>query len=374
MAKQRSKANGEGSIYKNAKKGVWVAQITVGKNAEGKPIRKAVTGKTKLEASQKLDKIKADMGIIDIVKADEYTVSKWIEFYMNTEAKPNLSETSFQLYERLFRIHILPNFGDYYLSQLTTDLIQEVFTKQFQDGELSRSTMNQVKTKLGLALKLAVKKGIIAKNPCQGVVLHKMREAKSIEALSVGNQKKLVDYCYKDQYNHLFIFLLGTGLRIGEALGLTWDYVDMEKRSIRVQKIMIEVSGNPKFKDYPKTENSIRELAISDKMYAILESQMQFKNDMNYLNLVFPSSNYNFRTTANLRTKFMKICDAAGIDHINLHGLRHTFATRMLEKGVAPKVVSQMLGHKSIVTTLNIYSHVLKEHQEEHILKIDDFV
>ena len=373
MAKKRTKANGEGTIYQTDK-GTWRAQITIGKDDNGNVIRKSVSGKRKLDVSKKLDKIKADMGIMDIVKADSYTVSKWIEFYMNTEARPNLSETSFQLYERLFRIHILPNFGDYYLSELTTDLIQEIFAKQFQSGELSRSTMNQVKTKFGLALKLAVKKGIIARNPCEGVVLHKMREAKSIEALSVGNQKKLVDYCYNDQYNYLFIFLLGTGLRIGEALGLTWDYVDMDNRSIKIQKIMIEVSGNPKFKDYPKTENSIRELAISDKMYAILESQLQFKNDMNYLNLVFPSSNYNFRTTANLRTKFMKICDAAGIDHINLHGLRHTFATRMLEKGVTPKVVSQMLGHKSIVTTLNIYSHVLKEHQEEHIIKIDDFV
>ncbi len=374
MAKKRTKANGEGTLYRKAGDSKWYGQITVGKKEDGKPVRKSVSGKTKAEATDKLNKIRADMGIMDIVKADSYTVSEWIEFYMNTEAKPNLSETSYQLYERLFRIHILPNFGDYYLSQLTTDLIQEVFTKQFQDGELSRSTMNSVKTKLGLTLKLAVKKGIIAKNPCQGVVLHKMREAKSIEALSVENQKKLVDYCYKDQYNYLFIFLLGTGLRIGEALGLTWDYVDMEKKLIKVQKIMIEVSGNPKFKDYPKTENSIRELAVSDKMMKILEAQLQFKNDMNYLNLVFPSSNYNFRTTANLRTKFIKICDAAGIDHINLHGLRHTFATRMLEKDVAPKVVSQMLGHKSIVTTLNIYSHVLKEHQEEHILKIDDFV
>ena len=369
----RNKANGEGSIYKT-EKGTWRGQITIGNNRDGKLIRKSVNGRTKLEVSEKITKIKADMGIMDVVKADSYTVSKWIEFFMNTEAKPNLSETSFQLYERLFRIHILPNFGDYYLSELSTDLIQEIFTKQFQSGNLSRSTMNQVKTKFGLALKLAVKKGIIAKNPCEGVVLHKMREAKSIEALSVENQKKLVEYCYKDQYNYLFIFLLGTGLRIGEALGLTWDYVNMEKRSIKIQKIMIEISGNPKFKDYPKTENSIRELAISDKMIKILESQMQFKNEMNYLNLVFPSSNYNFRTTANLRTRFQNICKAADIDFINLHGLRHTFATRMLEKGVMPKVVSQMLGHKSIVTTLNIYSHVLKEHQEKHIIQIDEFV
>lgn len=373
MAKQRSKANGEGSIYKT-EKGTWRGQITIGKNLDGKLIRKSVNGKTKLEVSEKLAKIKADMGIMDIVKAEEYTVEKWIEYYLSTVAKPTLAETSYNLYTRLFRIHIIPHLGNYYLNELSPDLIQEILTKNFQSGDLPRSTMNQVKGKFSIAMKLAVKKGILSKNPCEGVVLHKVREVKPIEVLSVENQKKLVDYCYKDQYNYLFIFLLGTGLRIGEALGLTWDYVNMEKRSIKIQKIMIEISGNPKFKDYPKTENSIRELAISDKMMKILESQMQFKNEMNYLNLVFPSSNYNFRTTANLRTRFQNVCKAADIDFINLHGLRHTFATRMLEKGVMPKVVSQMLGHKSIVTTLNIYSHVLKEHQEEHILKIDDFV
>lgn len=374
MAKQRNKANGEGSIYKNAEKGVWVAQITVGKNAEGKPIRKAVTGKTKLEASQKLDKIKADMGIMDLVKADEYTVESWIEYYLSTVAKPTLTETSYNLYSRLFRIHIIPYFGSYNLNELTPDLIQEILTKNFQNENLSRSTMNQVKGKFSIALKLAVKKGVLYKNPCDGVTLHKVREAKSIEVLSVSDQKKLVEYCYENKYNYLFIFLLGTGLRIGEALGLTWDCVDLDRKSIRVKRIMIEISGNPKFKEYPKTESSIRELALSDKMVSILKSQLEFKNDMNYLDLVFPSSNYNFRTTANLRTRFQGVCKNAGIEYINLHALRHTFATRMLEQGVAPKIVSQMLGHKSIVTTLNIYTHVLKENQEKHILKIDDFV
>lgn len=369
----RNKANGEGTIYKT-EKGTWRGQITIGKNLDGKLIRKSVNGKTKLEVSEKLAKIKADMGIMDIVNAKEYTVEKWIKYYFSTVAAPTLSESSYHLYERLFRIHIIPYFGNYNLSDLTTDLIQEIFTKNFQNENLSRSTMNTVKGRFSIALKLAVKKGILSRNPCDGVTLHKLREAKSIEALSVEDQKKLVDYCYKNQYNYIFIFLLGTGLRIGEALGLTWDYIDMEKKTMKIQRIMIEISGNPKFKDYPKTKNSIRELAISDKMMKILESQMKFKNEMNYLNLVFPSSNYNFRTTANLRTRLQNICKSANIDFINLHGLRHTFATRMLEKGVMPKVVSQMLGHKSIVTTLNIYSHVLKEHQKEHIFKIDDFV
>ncbi|WP_084502769.1 tyrosine-type recombinase/integrase [Proteocatella sphenisci] len=67
------------------------------------------------------------------------------------------------------------------------------------------------------------------------------------------------------------------------------------------------------------------------------------QDDEDHLNLVFPSSTFNFRTTANLRRRFMLVCNAAGIEYINLHALRHTFATRMLEKDLMPKVVSQML-------------------------------
>lgn len=374
MAKQRNKANGEGSIYKNTEKGVWVAQITVGKNAEGKPIRKAVTGKTKLEASQKLDKIKADMNIIDILKADEYTVESWIYYYLENVAKNNLSETSYISYKRNLETHIISNFGGYKLSELSPILIQEVYSQKFQDGTLNRTTMKYVHNKFSLAMKYAVKQSLIIKNPCEGVVINKLREAKEIKVLSVVDQKKLVDYCYQDPFNYLFIFLLGTGLRIGEALGLTWDCVDMEDRTITIKKIMVEVHGNPKFSDSPKTESSVRTLALSGKMYAILEEQLKLRSDENHLDLVFPSTTFNFRTTANLRRRFMLVCNAAGIEYINLHALRHTFATRMLEQDVAPKIVSQMLGHKSIVTTLNIYSHVLKENQQEHILKIDDFV
>jgi len=374
MAKPRQKANGEGTIFRDQKKGIWRGQITIGLDENGNPKRKSASGKSKIEVSDKLRQIKANMGLMDIEKANSYTVKEWIDHYMKTVAKPSLSETSYDLYVRLFKLHITPYFGEYRLIELTPNLIQEVFAKNFQDNRLNRTTMNQVKNKLSITLKHAVKQGILPNNPCKGVILHKLREAKKIEALTVDSQKKLVDYCYQDQYHYLFIFLLGTGLRIGEALGLTWDCVDLKNKSIKIQKIMVEVSGNPKFKGYPKTENSVRELALSDKMLKILESQMQYKCDNNYLDLVFPSSNYNFRTTGNLRVRFQKVCKNANIEHINLHGLRHTFATRMLEQGVVPKVVSEMLGHKSIVTTLNIYSHVLKEHQEKHIIKIDDFV
>lgn len=370
MAKKRTKANGEGTIFRDQEKGIWRGQITVGMNEEGKPIRKSASGKTKNEVSDKLRALKNDMGVMDVGKANSYTVEEWINNYMKTVAKPSLSPNSYSF----FRLHIIPHFGHYSLIELNPNLIQEVFTKNFQSGQINRTTMNQVKGKFSLTMKYAIKQGILFKNPCEGVVLHKLREAKKIEVLSITDQKKLVDYCYQVQYNYLFIFLLGTGLRIGEALGLTWDNVNLENRSIKIQNIMIEVSGNPEFKGYPKTESSIRLLALSDKMMKIIESQLEFKNENNYLNLVFPSSNYNFRTTANLRTKFKSVCDAADIEYINLHGLRHTFATRMLEQEVSAKVVSQMLGHKSIVTTLNIYSHVLKEHQETHIIKIDDFV
>lgn len=372
MAKTKKRGNGEGSIYKRGNK--WYGLVTVGRDAEGKLVRKPASGSTKTEVAEKLREISQQYKGIDLKQASSYTVAEWVYFWLENYAKPQLEETSFNSYKHNLENHIVENFGHYKLTEITGMDIQVKYNQMFSDKEkYSSTTLKYVHNKFKLCLKQAVSNRMIAHNPCEGVLLPKARTAKKVQSMTVEEQQKLVEHCETDEYLNLFIFLVGTGMRIGEALGLTWDNVDLEERNIHIVKTMIEIHGNPSFKNCPKTDSGLRTIPMSKRVHQIVLDRREAHRDLNHLNLVFFSSTYNFRTTANLRRLFQKTCDNAGIKQYNLHALRHTFATRMIEKDCNIKVLSAILGHKDIRTTLQTYTDALDAYKKEKMTEIDIF-
>ncbi|RVU54873.1 tyrosine-type recombinase/integrase [Anaerosphaera multitolerans] len=204
--------------------------------------------------------------------------------------------------------------------------------------------------------KKAVELGYIDRNPCVGTELSKIK-GRTVRALTKEQQKKFIKRCEKEEYANIFIFLIATGMRIGEALGLTWDCVNLKEKTVEIKQIMIEERGNPKLQSYPKTESSFRELPLSDVAYDIIKTRKKLNDKRNNIfNLVFYSSTFNFRTTANLRRYFDRLVLESGIEeNITPHMLRHTFATRLLEQGCDVKTISSLLGHAKVSTTLDIY-------------------
>lgn len=363
--------NNEPSIYKY--KDRWRGQLVLGYDDFGKKIRKSTIGKTKREVRDKLIEIEKDYFNTNTPQED-YTVLDWLEFWLETYKKPSLEESSYLAYERILRNHLYDTIGRYKLSEITTLDIQIEYNKMFNDKEkYSKRTILTIHSKLSAAFKKAVASEIISKNPCIGVELPKGRNQKKVSALSKENQNKLVKRCEQEEYSNIFIFLIATGLRIGEALGLTWDRVNLDKKEIQISKTMIEIKGNPSFKEYPKTDAGIRTLPLNNKACEILEERLKDNSELNYLNLVFFSRTYNFRTTANLRRYFDRVCEEAGIEKYNLHGLRHTYATRMIENNCNIKALSNMLGHKNISTTLDIYSDALIQYKKELVSEINIF-
>lgn len=224
----RTRANGEYSFY--AYKGnQWRGQVTLGYDDNGKIIRKSAIGRTKGDVKDQLDEIVEQYNGLSLDGKD-YTVEAWSNFWLETFKKPQLEETSYLGYERLFNNHIIPMIGHFKLREIEQLDIQLAYNKAFADKEkYSTTTLKAIHNRLKQCFDRAVQLKKIKVNPAIGVELPKVRSAKKVISMTKEEQKKLVSRCEKEEYANLIIFLLATGMRIGEVLGLTWDNVNLDK-------------------------------------------------------------------------------------------------------------------------------------------------
>lgn len=368
------RSNGEGSISRD--RNGWRGRIVI----DGQ--RRSVSGKTKQEVIEKLNALRAESYMGMYVRKNSLTVEEWVRAWLKRYVEPKVTESTLKGYTAMFNNHIIPVFGHLNLQNLSKPILEEGYAAMFQknlkhkDATYSHSTANAVAVQFKKCLEEAVANGLIPKNPHIGVHLHKLRPAKKVEAYTAAEQKIIVDHLKQsDDLRQIYFFLISTGLRIGEASALTWDDIDFENRTVNINKTVVEISGNPQIEDRTKTPSGTRKIALSAKVLDVLEGLHHRQNErLNIRNLVFPSNVYTIRTQANLRTMWAKECEKMGVPYKGLHALRHTWATRALECGIDVKTVSVMLGHKNVVTTMNIYQDSLQDHQLDSIDKLDRFL
>ena len=374
MAKRTSKrrGNNEGS-YIQLPSGKWRAQYTL----YGE--RRSLTAETKEEAVRNVA-----LAIADFEKqkgiTHEMLVSEWLSIYMKKYMSDKTEGTQIG-YQRFVDKYLIPAFGEYKLIELTVPILEEGYSTMFQSKSYnakekgySHSTLNAVAAFFKKSLRRAVANGLLTNNPHDGVQLHKLRPPKIVQAYTAEEQDilvkglkgKMASSAPYDFLYGIFYFLLGTGMHIGEAQALMWDDVNFEEKTITINKIVTEPHGSPIIENRTKTYAGRRTISVSANIMEYL-SMLKEKNnpEINFRNLVFVSSTGNFRTAANTRRLFERFCTEYGIEYRGLHALRHTWATRALEAGIDIKKVSVMLGHKNVVTTMNIYQHVLKDSQND---------
>jgi integrase len=208
--------------------------------------------------------------------------------------------------------------------------------------------------------------GLLAGNPC-GSIRKPRHKPQPITPLTAEQSKQFLEAAKDDRFYPIYVLALTTGMRLGELLGLKWG--DLHGDVIQVQRALHEIAGKKEIGDV-KTKSSRRSVKLTAYALAVLEEHQRHSGG----EFIFSSPDGHMVTASNLRGRsFYRILRKAKLPRIRFHDLRHTAATLMLLNGVHPKIVQEILGHSSIQTTLDTYSHALPTMQGEAVTKMDQF-
>lgn len=303
-------------------------------------------------------------------------VKELFDIWLNKYCKLSLKIRSFNKYDNFINLHINPILGEYEITEITSDILQDFISLKLKEGNLktkgplSSNTVFGIASVLKQGFKFALMQDLIIKDPTLSLKLPQATE-KEVQALTRDEQKTIEEYCLKhNKSNYLGIIIcLYTGIRLGELLALTWDDINFEDKLLYIKKTSYTSKVNGKNQiiiDKPKTKKSNRIIPIPDKLLVLLQIQKR-ASSCDYI--IATKQNKMVETRSYQRT-FESILSKCGIKHYNFHCLRHTFATRALELGMDIKTLSEILGHTNVAITLNRYAHSLLDCKIQEMNKI----
>ncbi|KEH96120.1 tyrosine-type recombinase/integrase [Clostridium massiliodielmoense] len=384
------KANGEGSIqryYQNGKDKGWRASITVGYDDKGKLKRKQFYGKTKSEVLKKMTEYQHKKNVGILPSDDKITLQQWFKTWLYEFRVNNLKPSSFERYDGIYRKYILNSpIGEIKLSELRAKDIQTYYNNLHDNG-ISSSVINTINGFLYTCLESALKQNYIYQNYCKLVTLPKIVKDDKFTVFTLQDQNIFLNNIQGHKYEMAFILALGTGLRLGELLGLKWSDIDFDNNTLSVSRAIkrttiINKQGERKsqiIEQLPKTKTSIRTVPIPTNIIEKLKESKQKhsvikkENEDLYNNTdyIFCDKLGNPLDPKRIPRNFKSVLKKAGLKDIKFHSLRHTYATRLFEAGVPIKTVQTLMGHSDITTTMNIYTHVMPEEKNKAAEKIN---
>lgn len=326
------------------------------------------------EARKVMHRLINDMEQNKIVKKNHKTVEEWMEEWINLYL-PNVEETTRVGYKTKLRCYIKPALGDILIYSLRADHVQKM-VNDMQARGLSPKNIRDTFNNINAAMKKAVVLRYIPFNPCEGVVLPKL---KKYRAKVYDNQMihTLLDTASGTDMYLPVLLGVTVGLRRGEMLALRWDDIDFKTNTIKVRNNMVNGENGIIIKA-PKSEAGIRDIKVGDEVMAELKkARLKYMDDaltspiFQNLNFVIRQEDGSPLHPDSMTRKWSRFLKDNNLPHIRLHDLRHSNATALIQAGVNPRVVQQRLGHSDVNITLNTYTHVLPEMDIDAAEKLD---
>lgn len=378
MDRKKYNQHGDGTLSQRSD-GRWEARITI----NGK--RKCFYGKNEREAKKKMREYQ-DKIIRGEIECKRIKVSDYFQEWLVGTKKGKLKASSYDRLERTYRNHIQTTVGMYQLGNLTTKDCQILINQK--SDILSFSSTKKVYEALNDCLKYAEAVGDIGRNPMKAVVLPSeknfKKKTKEIKVPTAKEMDKLIETAflkyandrtvYHLPYAYAIIIISNTGLRVGELLALTWDKVNLEKATIKVDCSVSEVLSRDDLEGKKrkllitdtKTKNGKRTIPLNHKAKDALEQlQKLYKEKSIKTEYVICNAKGNITNYRDIKRAFDKIVVRAEINLMGLHSIRHYFASMCIANKMGTFELSRVLGHGKVSVTMDIYGHIMENQQEE---------
>lgn len=339
--------------------------------------------RTKSEAKKAEMRISAEIEGNQFIDSEKITIGQYMNDWYENHALRNLKKSTCDGYRIIIDKRIIPHIGNIQLSELTPYVIQQFYNKLSKEGRadgnggLSNKSILQTHRVLSKALSQAYKLQIINKDPTDFVEIPKISKYYA-QILHEDEIPTFLELFRETDIYIPVVLALTLGLRRGEVLGLKWQDIDFKNKIITINQNLIHGNKGYSFST-PKSDNSHRSILISDKL---IEELLVFKskqdllkikyekiyNDYDLINCCKDGSPINPSTFSHL---FSDVLRNNNFKHIRFHDLRHTNATLMLKHNIPAKVASKRLGHSTVGITLDLYSHVTSE-MEQNVVNVMD--
>lgn len=343
------------------------------------------------ELEKKIKEARAKLDA-NLIKTDK-TYKEILEYWLYEVKFQDIKNTSKEVYDKVYKKHIQNSkIMKIKINKLKKEDMQS-FYNIIKNKNIGESIIKIIKIEIQGSIRFAYENELIIKDFSKLVTAPKIRkrtfERKKIKFFTEEEEKIFIKEIEGERLELLYILALSTGARQSELLALTWNDINFNKNYIRINKIakyqqIITKEKRSKYQaiiQTPKTEKSIRIVpfpeSIKSKIYSYKKEQEEILGNINKNNLIFCNIEGKYINGNNVYMNFKRILKRINkekniLPNITFHDLRHTYATRLFEKGVNPKIVQEILGHSNISITLNTYTHVSEEIKKEVSEKINN--